>query len=253
MPEQTHSPARRQLNPPALMLLDGLYLITRKGLKRYVAIPLTINIILFVFLFYWGMQQLSSLQITIESYLPSWLSFLSWILWPIYFITFWLFLTFLFVSIANIVAAPFNAFLSEKVEAYQGYPSNEDSGLKAFFLMVPKTLAREIRKFISNLKWLVLLAILFFIPGLNILSILIGGWLMAIQYLDCPADNQNIPFRECLARLGHNKLPAFMFGLSVMLVSMIPIINFLIIPAAIAAATCLWHERYQPQGQGNKL
>jgi CysZ protein len=113
-------------------------------------------------------------------------------------------------------------------------------------LIAPKTIAREIRKFISNLKWLLLLAIIFFIPGLNGLSILIGGWLMAIQYLDTPADNQGMPFKECLARLNHNKLPAFLFGLSVMLVSMIPILNFLIIPAAVASATCLWHENYQP-------
>ncbi len=238
---------KRQLNTPALMLLDGLFLITRKGLRRYVIIPLLINTVLFIGLFYAGMDQLAGLRVGIESYLPDWLSFLSYILYPLYFITFWFFLTFIFVAIANIIASPFNAFLSEKVEQYQGYPSNNESGLKAFLLIAPKAIAREIRKFIANIKWLILLAIVFFIPGLNLLSLLIGGWLMAIQYLDCPADNHGISFKETLARLTRNRIPALMFGLSVMLCSMMPVVNFLIIPVATAAATCLWHERYHPK------
>lgn len=251
MPESTDTKRQnaihtKTLNSPFLLLLDGLSLITQKGLRRYVIIPMLINISLFIFLFYYGIKQLSDFQLWFEGFLPSWLSFLSWIIWPLYFLSFWFFITFLFVIIANIIASPFNAFLSEKVEEYRGYPSSPDTSLKAFLLIAPKTIAREIRKFISNLKWLLLLAIIFFIPGLNGISILIGGWLMAIQYLDTPADNQGIPFKECLARLNHNKLPAFLFGLSVMLVSMIPILNFLIIPAAVASATCLWHEKYQP-------
>lgn len=238
----------KKLHPPLLILIDGIELMLHKGVKRYVLIPMLINTLLFIALFSYGFQQMGELQGWVSSYLPSWLNWLGWLVWPIYFLAFWFFMTFLFIGIANIIASPFNAILSEKVEALRGYPSAPSGGAKEWLMLIPLTLIRELQKLLASLKWLLLMAILFFIPGLNILSFFIGAWLLAIQYLDCPADNQKVAFKQCLKQLQKNRWPALQFGMTVMVISLIPIINFLIIPAAVAAATCLWHEQYA----GNK-
>ena len=235
------------LHPPFLMLLDGLKLVTQPELRRYVLIPLIINLIIFASLLFWGLGEMGRWQAGVESWLPDWLSWASYILWPLYAVAFWLFLSYGFVTLTNIIASPFNALLSEKVEARMGYPSNDVSGWKALAAMVPKAITREIQKLIASLKWLVLLIILLFIPGLNVLTILISGWLMAIQYLDYPADNHEVPFRKFQQVLGKDKFNGLGFGLSVAVVSMIPLANLIIVPAAICGATCLWHERYHPQ------
>ncbi len=48
--------------------------------------------------------------------LPDWLSFLSYILWPLFVALLVLMVFFTFTLVANIIAAPFNGFLAEKVE-----------------------------------------------------------------------------------------------------------------------------------------
>ncbi|CAA0081101.1 Sulfate transporter CysZ [BD1-7 clade bacterium] len=235
---------QQPLHPPFLMLLDGLKLVTRPGLRRYVMIPLAINLIIFASMFSWGIDLIGQWQQDISAWLPSWLSWASYILWPVYALAFWLFLSYGFITLTNIIASPFNALLSEKVEGLMGYPTNDVSGLKAFMAMVPKAVMREIQKFVASLKWLILMIVLLFIPGLNVLTILISGWLMAIQYLDYPADNHEVPFKRLLNTMGKDRFPAWGFGLSISLVSMIPLANLVIVPAAICGATCLWHEKY---------
>ncbi len=48
--------------------------------------------------------------------LPSWLSFLNYLLWPLFVVLVVLMVFFTFTMLANIIAAPFNGFLAEKVE-----------------------------------------------------------------------------------------------------------------------------------------
>ena len=62
---------------------SGFKLISQKGLKRFVLIPLLINILLFgsslFFLFGW----LSDGFNAVTAMLPEWLSWLEWLMWPI--------------------------------------------------------------------------------------------------------------------------------------------------------------------------
>ncbi len=235
-------------SPSLFILIDGLKLLTKPGIRGYVIIPLLVNILICAGLFIWGFSYIESYQLQIESWLPDWLDFLGWALWPIYIVIALLLMAYGFTTITNIIAAPFNALLSEKVEQTLGLPSNEAaSGVKGFIASIPRAIKREIYKFIKNLKWMLLLLILLLIPGVNLISLLIGSWLMAIQYLDYPADNHQMSYSDFLNSIRKKRLSALLFGLSVMLVSMIPFANLLVVPAAICSGTALWHRDFTKQ------
>ncbi len=48
--------------------------------------------------------------------LPAWASFVEWLLWPLFVLLLLAIIFFTFTMLPNLVAAPFNGFLAEKVE-----------------------------------------------------------------------------------------------------------------------------------------
>lgn len=223
-------------------LLFGFKLLANPGLKRYAMIPLLINIIIFGTGFYFMFSWLETLRTEFEAWLPQWLDFLSYILWPLFIISAGVIVVYLFTTITQILSSPFNAILSEKVEAQLGLPTATQESNLSFWQALKSAPAREISKFFKSLKWLFLMIVLSFIPGLNILVPIIAGWLMAIDYLDYPADNRGMSFNESLARIHEGRFNHLTFGLLVSFVSLIPIVNLFIVPAAVAGGTALWHK-----------
>lgn len=87
------------------------------------------------------------------------------------------------------------------------------------------------------------------------LWLLFGVWMMAIQYIDYPADNHKMSWQDMLAWLRHKRWQSLSFGAIVYLVLLIPLVNVLMMPAAVAGATLFWvrerAERSRPaSGQG---
>jgi CysZ protein len=97
-------------------LREGLKLVLSPGLRLFVLLPLAINLVLFVGLIYFAGHQFSLWVDALMPTLPDWLSFLSYILWPLFVVLVVLMVFFTFTMLANIIAAPFNGFLAEKVE-----------------------------------------------------------------------------------------------------------------------------------------
>ena len=94
-------------------LREGLKLVLSPGLRLFVLLPLAINLVLFVGLIYFAGHQFSLWVDTLMPTLPSWLSFLNYLLWPLFVVLVVLMVFFTFTMLANIIAAPFNGFLSE--------------------------------------------------------------------------------------------------------------------------------------------
>ena len=108
-------PAAPVLSGPQY-LREGLRLVLSPGLRLFVLLPLAINLILFVSMISFAVQQFSGWVDTFMPSLPNWLSFLQYILWPLFVVLVLLMVFFTFTMLANIIAAPFNGFLAEKVE-----------------------------------------------------------------------------------------------------------------------------------------
>ena len=262
MPEETHvppispaaapSPAkhRRRNNPVsgALYFVRGFAIVTRPGIRAYVVVPLLINAGLFTALIYFGASWLGSFA---EAMLPSWLDFLAWILVPAFLLAALTAGFYTFNLIANLVAAPFNSLLAEAVERHLTgrSPARAGDSLRTLVTEIGATLVAEARKLayvaVRSLPPLVL----FLIPGVNVVApivwILLGAWMLVITYVDYPMANHGIDFDELRARLRDRRMLGLGFGGAVMAALAVPVLNFLVIPCAVAGATAMWVEQLE--------
>jgi CysZ protein len=72
------------------------------------------------------------------------------------------------------------------------------------------------------------------------LWVLFGAWMMVIQYIDYPMDNNGFSFRAMRRSLRQQRLLHLGFGAGVSFLLMIPIVNFFAMPIAVAGATALY-------------
>ena len=151
-----------------------------------------------------------------------------------------------FGTLANWIAAPFNGLLSEKVEAHLTGQPLGDAGLIDAFKDIPRTLAREARKLIYYIPRAVIFLVLFFVPVIGqVLWFLFNAWMMALQYIDYPFDNHKVGFTPMKKALRTNKPLTFQFGIMVSIFSLIPIVNFIVMPIAVCGGTALWVNEYK--------
>jgi CysZ protein len=229
----------------ASYLLQGLKLLTRPGLRRFVIMPLLINIVAFTLLAWIGITQFDNL---LDWMLPqdSWLNYFRYILWPLFAIATILVTFYSFTIVANLLAAPFNGLLAEKVELLLTgqVPSQPHQG-------IAQAIWPAIRSELIKLRYFIIralpLLILFLIPGLNLIApilwTLFGIWYLALEYADYPMANSGLEFKNQHAHNKNIRLAALGFGGSITILMMIPILNFTAMPAAVAGATIMWCDR----------
>ncbi len=224
---------------------EGLKLVLSPGLRLFVLLPLSVNLLLFAGLIGFAVGEFSGWVDAFMPSLPDWLSFLQYLIWPLFVLLVLVLVFFSFTMLANIIAAPFNGFLAEKVEVVvrgqDDFPAFSWGELMA---MIPRTVGRELRKLAYFLPRAGALLILSFIPGVNLLAaplwIVFGIWMMAVQYIDYPADNHKLGWNEMLAWLREKRWQSLGFGGITYLALMIPFVNILMMPAAVAGATLFW-------------
>ena len=94
---------------------DGWRVMRLPGIRRFVVIPLLVNVMLFSVSIASGYYWMENHLVPWASALPSWLMWLEWLLLPMFWLVAILAWYFGFTLIANLLAAPFNALLSERV------------------------------------------------------------------------------------------------------------------------------------------
>ncbi len=226
-------------------LAAGLRLILSPGLRLFVILPLTVNLLLFAALLTLAVQQFGYWVDALMPTLPQWLTFLEYLLWPLFVVLVLLILFFSFTLLANLIAAPFNGFLAEKVETVvRGRDVAPPFRWGELLAMIPRTLGRELRKLAYFLPRALGLLVLSLIPGLNLLAaplwLLLGVWMMAVQYIDYPADNHKMGWNEMLAWLREKRWQSLGFGAATYAALLVPGLNIVLMPAAVAGATVFW-------------
>ncbi len=232
---------------------QGFSLITVQGLRRFVFVPLFINLCLFAGAFYYLFGEIAIAIHYIVNLIPEWLGWLKdglvYALWPIALISVLLIFALIFGTLANWIAAPFNGLLAEKVEQHLTGQTIDSSGMADLVKDLPRTFGRELTKLLYYIPRAIGFIILFFILPVigQVLWFLFNGWMMAVQYTDYPFDNHKIPFTTMKQQLNERKSLSFSFGLTVSVFSLIPIVNFIVMPVAICGATAMWVEQFKPQ------
>lgn len=206
--------------------------------------PLLINIILFIGLFFLLRHGVRAFNLWFDHYLPTWLHWLTTLFWLLFFISFMLIFIFAFVTVTNIIAAPFNSFLAEKVEFYLTGQFPDARSLLDNIKDAPRIIARQLGILGYYLAWAIPLCLLFFIPLIQIIAPLLWfcfhAWYLTLTYIDYPTDNHRIPLKEVKRWLQYQRSIALSFGIFSLIATMLPVINFFVIPASVAGATQFW-------------
>lgn len=231
-------------------LLKGLQLIFSPGLRRYVIIPLLINTAIFIAVIWFGFSQIAGLIDWLIAKLPEWLQWLSWLLYLLFGLVCLLLVFFTFSLLANVIAAPFNDLLCEAVaKKLAGDDILKQADQRPFIQQIIPSMLNEVKKLAYFAGWSIPFLILLVIPGINIVGtvlwFLFSAWMLNLEYMDYPMSLRNLEFREQRVELKKRRILSYSFGSTVSVATLIPVVNFLVMPAAVAGATALWIDRYQ--------
>jgi len=226
-----------------LLPFRGLSDISRPGLRRFVAIPLAINLLLYVGI---GWLAVSQFEDVINGLLPDkgFLSSLRWLFWLIFVPVYALITFYTFTALANLIGAPFNSLLSKELE--RQLTGVTPQGSESFV----SSILNELRKLLYFLSRMLPVLLLLLIPGINalasVLLILMGFWFLGLEYCDYPLANRGITFKQQRYAFRGNRLAILGLGAGISLLMLIPILNFAAMPAAVAGATRLNLEKLIP-------
>lgn len=236
-------------------LWTGVKLLGRSGLRRFVVIPVLINIAIFATVLWFGIQWFDQFLLKI---LPGWLEWAEFILWPLFAISYFLVVFYLFALLMNVIAAPFNGLLAEKVEQHLRGEQIKGEAADNMQLIkeIPRSVGNEISKLIYFLLRSLPLLLLFVIPGINVVApflwLLFSAWMLSLEYLDYPLGNHNIRFKTTRALIRRQRSKCLSFGAMVAGLTMLPVINFIAMPAAVAGATVLYVETLAAEAEAFK-
>ena len=230
--------------------LQGIPMIFSPEIKKFVIVPLLINLVLFSGAIYLLATEYESLINWLTPDAPSWLpdfatGLVEWfigLLWILFAAIALVIIFFGFTIIANIVGAPFNTYLSAAVE-YKLTGVQPIDPRTSIIKIVIESLSGEFKKIIYFLIWMIPLLIISVIPVINIISpflwAIFSAWMLALQYTDYPLGNRGYSFSKIRYTLSNFKILSLGFGGSATLATMIPVLNFLVMPVSVAGATIM--------------
>ncbi len=243
----------------------GFRLLWAPGLRRYVALPILINILVFGLLFWGGLQLYGDLLAYLlpnperwsgNGWLDRTLLFLTtvlyWLLWPLFLIAAAVLMFYSFTLVANLIGSPFNGMLSAKVELISrgALPPEQDQSLAKELVV---SVAGELRKLGYFAKLAIPLLVLFFIPVVNLLAsalwAVFGAWALAVEYMDYPMGNRGMRFQQEREALRRRRLLALGFGFAVLAMTLVPVLNLLAMPTGVIAATLLWLDEFSESAE----
>ena len=231
--------------------LTGIGWLGKRGLRRFVLLPLLINSILFGLGIWWAYLKLDALREFIGAWIPDWLlELLDWLLLPLFILCVFIIVFYAFSVVANFIGAPFNGLLAERVAQLDSPTGTVQSSALTWkeLLLTPFS---EIKKVLYFVAWAIPLLIISLIPVLNMVAPLLWGlfsaWMLALQYADYPLSNRGLTFGQQRQLLRKHWPLTLGFGAVALLFTLIPGLNFLAIPSAVIGATLMW-QRETPEG-----
>lgn len=240
------------------------------GLRRFVVLPVLVNALVFVALFwlgYAGIQSLLAGMLPAPSALTShgwWgealaglLAFFYWILLPLYLLAAAVITFFTFTAAANLIASPFNGMLAARVE--QRVTGRLPSGIEGGALLVEVTgaIGDELRKLVYFALLAIPVFVLTLIPVVNLLAPLLwgvyGAWVVALEYMDYPLGNQGLTFGEQRVEIRRRRWLHLGFGAGMLAMTIIPGVNLLAMPTGVIGATLLRSALSAPGNRDRSL
>jgi CysZ protein len=153
---------------------------------------------------------------------------------------------------ANVIAAPFNDALSEAVENIHLGRAASPFSLGRALRGVGRSCGLELLKlglYLSVMGPLFVLSLLLPAVGTAIYtlaSVCATALFFAVDYMDWPASRRDLPLQARVALARRNLRSVLGLGLAIELLLFVPLLNLLVMPAAVAGATLLFIDLQQP-------
>ncbi|MDX1569543.1 MAG: sulfate transporter CysZ [Xanthomonadales bacterium] len=225
-------------------LLSGFRMILRPGLRRFVIVPAALNTVLFGSVIFLAGNYFGELM---ERLIPNWAGWLEYLLWPLFALTVLVIVYYTFTLLANLIGAPFNERLAIAVAQRQGWTGRLPE--RTLAAGIAGALVGELRKWVYFAVLILLALALWLFPLTTLLTPLIwtllSAWMLAMEYLDHPLELEGLDFADKRAWLRRNRGLTLGFGLATLAATLVPFVNFLVMPAAVAGATGLWATRQE--------
>lgn len=236
----------------ARCLFQGFTWLTCPGVRRYVILPLLINLLLFAAAIALGARYFDAWLVHWISGLPHWLAWLTAVLWVVFALAAAVVLFYAFALLANLIAAPLDIFLAMRIEAMITGRRPETG--RSLTMDIVVGLRSQLQRLLYLVWRMLLIAVvglvLLFVPLFGALTPLLWfvftAWTLAIVYSDFPLSNRGVTFAEQRRLFRQKRARLFGFGAAAALCTMVPVVNFIIMPAAVAGATVLWTESPAP-------
>lgn len=231
---------------------SGFAWVFRPKIRRFVYIPLLINVVLFALAIGLLAQFAETWVSSRIGQKADWWGLFRWaydfiapLLTFLIYAALLLVTYFLFSSVANLLAAPFNALLSKVVEqrlteqpvSYAEIPLAKEVWL---------SIRSEIIKLIRFAVFAALVLCLLLIPVLNALFPLVWfvfmAYALSLQYIDYPMANHGHYYGKQRQVLKQQRLQRLGFGTAANLLLFIPVLNFIAMPVCVCGATVWWEK-----------
>jgi CysZ protein len=214
-------------------LAEGFKLLGHKELRKFIMIPVLINLVLYSALLYFLYTFVDDL---VSQFIPDWLLWLNWLIYPLTLISFFIAGFFTFTLIANLIASPFYGDLSAKTQKIIAHETGDIVEQKLLAVI-----GSELKRVLYLVSRVVPVLIISFIPGLNIIApllwLLFGAWALSLEYFSYPLENEGALFKEQREALKDVRIGALSFGAMVLFGLTIPILNIVVPPVAVISAT----------------
>ncbi|MFO1435467.1 MAG: sulfate transporter CysZ [Gammaproteobacteria bacterium] len=235
-------------------LLTGARLLRASGMKRFVLIPLLISAVVFTGGFWLTGHWLAHVIDTLNGLLPHWLAWLSFLLWPVFVIVALTIGYFGFILLANLVAAPFNGWLAEAVEHHlTGQQPPARNAARSLPHEALTAIRNEINKTVYFLLWGIPCLLALLIPVIGaVIWFLYGAWALVCNYADFSMSNDGLKFADQRKLLLTRKSLSFGFGIAALALTLVPIVNFIAMPAAVAGATAMYVQELRSRNQAEQ-
>lgn len=218
-------------------LLLGFRLLLAPGVRGLMLVPLAGNLVVYGLA---AVLAFHGVDAALDRWLPASFDWLRWILFPLAALLLLLLAFFTFTLLANLILAPFNGLLSERVErALTG--GTQAVAAPLAWATIRRTLRQEARRLFYVVGCMAAVFALGFIPVVGLLAlplgVAVGAWLLALEFAGNPLGNWGLGFSEQRAFLRAHRGGMLGFGLAAMGLALVPVINFALLPAAVAGMT----------------
>ncbi len=220
-------------------------------LIKYSIAPMLINLLIygsvFIFSYSWLLNSLDKWLGIENTEVGFWLKFIHTLLLIIGFLLLLFICYLLFTILGNIITAPFNEEISQRVEEI--VTSGGVVHKMGFWEDAYISIIGEVQKLLFYLTILLFIFCLNIIPVAGsllatVIGVIFSCFYNALDFLDYPMTRKKMKFRDKLKITHKGRLVTYGFGLTSFLFMFLPVVNVFMKPILVAAGTSLYYEKY---------